>query len=234
LRLINAAADTTFDVALQGHRLTVTHSDGFPVRPVEVDTVRLSMGERYDALVTLADGVFPLMAAPLGKAGTPARTLIRTSSGRAPAASTLPGELQGRRLSLSDLVPDVSVRLPGGQPANVQDVLLGGGMTPYRWTINGTVYDKTRPLKVSAGEQVRLRLMNHTMMLHPMHLHGHTFAVTGAAGQVHGVRKDTVLVPPMQHVVLDLKADNPGAWMFHCHNAFHMAAGMMTRLEYTA
>ena len=33
LRIINAAADTAFRLALGGHRLTVTHADGFPVRP---------------------------------------------------------------------------------------------------------------------------------------------------------------------------------------------------------
>jgi FtsP/CotA-like multicopper oxidase with cupredoxin domain len=39
-------------------------------------------------------------------------------------------------------------------------------------------------------------------------------------------------VPAMSTVDVDVAADNPGAWMLHCHNAFHMEAGMMTRLEY--
>jgi FtsP/CotA-like multicopper oxidase with cupredoxin domain len=82
VRLINAAADTTFDVALGGHRMRVTHSDGFELQPVEVDCLRMAMGERYDVVVTLADGVFPLVAVPLGKSGTPARVLVRTGSGR--------------------------------------------------------------------------------------------------------------------------------------------------------
>ncbi|MBU3995855.1 MAG: multicopper oxidase family protein, partial [Actinobacteria bacterium] len=62
LRMINAGSDTAFRVALGGHRMTITHSDGFPVEPVEVDGVLLAMGERYDVLVTLGDGVFPLVA----------------------------------------------------------------------------------------------------------------------------------------------------------------------------
>jgi FtsP/CotA-like multicopper oxidase with cupredoxin domain len=59
VRMINAAADTTFDVALGGHRMTLTHTDGFAVLPVTVDTLRIGMGERYDVIVTLADGCVP-------------------------------------------------------------------------------------------------------------------------------------------------------------------------------
>ncbi len=60
-----------------------------------------------------------------------------------------------------------------------------------------------------------------------MHLHGHTFAVTGG-----GARKDTTLVTPRQTVTVDLEADNPGQWMTHCHNIYHAAAGMMINLAY--
>ena len=45
------------------------------------------------------------------------------------------------------------------------------------------------------------------MMFHPMHLHGHTFAVVDG-----GARKDTVIVRPMQSLDVDLDADNPGQW----------------------
>ena len=49
-----------------------------------------------------------------------------------------------------------------------------------------------------------------------------------------GVRKDTVVVRPMQTVLVDLDATNPGQWMTHCHNAYHGEAGMMTTLSYRA
>jgi FtsP/CotA-like multicopper oxidase with cupredoxin domain len=232
LRMINAAADTTFDVALGGHAMTVTHSDGFPVQPVDVGTVRISMGERYDAVVTLRDGVFPLTAVPLGKTGVPARVLLRTGAGAVPAPATLPDELRGRRLSLTDLVAGASVRLPEREPDTVQDVVLGGDMGSYRWTINGRTYDRTRPLRVRQGQLTRLRLINRTMMLHPVHLHGHTFAVRTIGSRAGHPRKDTLLVPAMGRIDVDVLADNPGAWLLHCHNAFHMEAGMMTRLDY--
>lgn len=53
------------------------------------------------------------------------------------------------------------------------------------------------------------------MMSHPLHVHGHTFQLGPAGGT--GPRKDTVLVPPMGAVSVDLVADNPGRWMVHCH-----------------
>ena len=67
IRIINAGADTAFRVALAGHSMTVTHTDGFPMRPVEVDALLLGMGERYDVIVTAGDGVFPLVATAEGK-----------------------------------------------------------------------------------------------------------------------------------------------------------------------
>jgi FtsP/CotA-like multicopper oxidase with cupredoxin domain len=44
--------------------------------------------------------------------------------------------------------------------------------------------------------------------------------------------RDTVLVPVNGRVAIAFDADNPGKWAFHCHNLYHMAAGMMTTLEY--
>ena len=89
LRVVNAGSDTIFDVALGGHDLTITHSDGYPVQPAATGSVRIGMGERYDAIVTLSDGVFPLVARPVGKSGV-ARALVRTGSGPIPDAGVLP------------------------------------------------------------------------------------------------------------------------------------------------
>ena len=83
IRLINAGSDTAFRVALAGHKLTVTHTDGFPVVPTEVDAVLLGMGERYDVIVTAGDGVFPLVASAEGKNAS-ARALLVSGSGSPP------------------------------------------------------------------------------------------------------------------------------------------------------
>lgn len=231
LRIINASADTVFTLALGGHDLTVTHTDGYPVRPVTTSALRIGMGERYDATVTLADGVFALVAEPAGKRGL-ARALVRTGSGAAPGDSERPRELDAHPLTVDALQAADPARLPAREPDSVQDLLLSGSMAPYVWTINGRTYDDTIPLTIREGESGRLRIRNMSMMSHPVHVHGHTFQLGPAGGT--GPRKDTVLLPPMGGVSVDLAATNPGSWMVHCHNAYHADAGMMTRLDYAA
>jgi len=66
------------------------------------------------------------------------------------------------------------------------------------------------------------------MMWHPIHLHGHTFALPGYGG----TRKDTVNVLPGRQVAIDVDTDNPGQWMLHCHNVYHQGTGMMTTFSY--
>lgn len=229
LRIINAGADTIFDVALAGHTLTVTHTDGYPVVPQPASAIRVGMGERYDATVTLGDGIFALVAQPVGKAGS-ARALVRTGSGSVPPASLRPLDTEVQ--TVDRLRAAAGSALGRHVPDRVQDVVLGGSMSGYRWTINGRPYDRTRALTVRQGELTRLRIRNATMMTHPVHVHGHTFQLGPAGGA--GPRKDTVLVPAMGKVDVDLLADNPGRWMIHCHNAYHAEAGMMTRLDYLA
>jgi len=229
LRIINAGADTAFTVALSGHEMRVTHTDGYPVRPVTTSALRIGMGERYDAVVTLGDGVFPLVARPVGKQGL-ARALVRTGGGAVPAATYQPGELDRYPLTVADLRGGPGTALPTRDPDAVQDLLLAGSMGPYVWTINGRTYDRTEPLTIRQGQAGRLRIRNHSMMAHPVHLHGHTFQLGSAGG--NGPRKDTVLVPAMGSVAVDFAAVNPGSWMVHCHNAYHAEAGMMTRLDY--
>jgi FtsP/CotA-like multicopper oxidase with cupredoxin domain len=229
LRLVNAAADTIFDVAVAGHQMLITHTDGYPVQPVSTSLLRLGMGERYDVIITVAGGVFPLVARPLGKSGL-ARALVRAGKGTAPEIDYRPGELDGIPLTVFGLRATDGSRLPTRSPDAIQELNLNGGMGDYIWTINGRTYDQTKPLTVREGQSTRLRIRNHSMMSHPLHVHGHTFQVGSAGGP--GARKDTILVPPMAGVDVDLLANNPGRWMVHCHNAYHAEAGMMTRLDY--
>jgi FtsP/CotA-like multicopper oxidase with cupredoxin domain len=46
------------------------------------------------------------------------------------------------------------------------------------------------------------------------------------------VVRDTVLVPPRTTVKVAFDADNPGLWAYHCHNLYHLAAGMFTTVVY--
>ena len=227
IRIINAAADTIFSVALGDHRLTVTHTDGYPVQPSQAGALYLGMGERYDVTVTLKDGAFPLVAKPVGKDGI-ALAAVRTGSGEIPGAirAATISELNGVVLMGTDLQPLGSARLPVKPVGQSIQLRLGGQMSPYAWSINGAPYGKNAPVTIQPGKRISAQLANPTKMTHPMHIHGHTFALP------NGLRKDTVLLKPMQNMAVQFDADNPGNWMAHCHNAYHAEAGMMAALVY--
>jgi multicopper oxidase len=226
LRVINAGGDTAFRLALGGHRMRVTHTDGFPIRPIDTDALLVGMGERYDVVITLADGVFPLVALAEGKDAA-AFAIVRTSSGAAPAPVVRPRELDGRIVAYRQLTPADPVRLSAQAADRHITLKLTGGMMNYDWGFNGRPHDPRHNEPVRSGERVRLELVNTTTMWHPVHLHGHTFAV-----DTTGVRKDTVIVLPGQTVPVVFDANNPGMWMLHCHNVYHAEAGMMTQIGY--
>jgi len=231
IRFINASADTAFRVALGGHAMTVTHTDGYPVVPARADALLIAMGERYDVQVTLGDGVFPLAALAEGKNAT-ALALVRTASGEPPPADVRPAELNGALARYAALRSAPSARLDARQPDVTCRLRLTGGMSRYDWGIDGQAFDMSRPgalqFLLTRGQRVRVIFANTTTMYHPMHIHGHTFQLGPA-----GPRKDTVIVRPGEQVACDFDASNPGQWMTHCHNLYHAPqGGMMAMLSY--
>lgn len=225
-RFVNASAATTYRVRLAGHTLRVSHADGRPVAPVDVDSFVFGAGERYDAVVTMANpGTWELRATPLDAAEPPARAVVRYE-GEGTSQSPQPPSGGGRELRYADLVAESPLDGIDGRPDRTFDLGLSRGAGGYVWTMGGQAYPEADPLRVRTGEHVRVRLTNQSPVLHPMHLHGHFFRVGDAV-------KDTVLVPPfMGQTTLDFVADNPGAWFFHCHNVYHMESGMARVVRY--
>ena len=228
LRIVNAASDTAYRFAVGGHRLRVTHADGWPVEPVDVDTLVIGMGERYDVLVESRSGAWPIVARAEGKRGA-AVAVLRTAdaTGRAPLIELAPRELGGITLEERTLRPAAAARLPERAPDRTVRLALTGGMMSYDWGIDGRRFPDTEPIELKDGERVRVELANHTMMWHPIHIHGHTTALHPT-----GVRRDTVKVLPHETVAFDIAADNPGRWMLHCHNTYHLARGMAVEVRY--
>ena len=229
LRIINAGADTAFRVALGGHRMTVTHTDGFPVVPTDVDALLIGMGERYDAIVTAGDGVFPLVALAEGK-GAAARALLATGVGTAPPVGFQPPELNGKVGTVDLFAAPEEAQLKWTSADTEMVANLTSAETGYQWGING-FYPDNKPFSVWQGQQAALTFANKSRMWHPMHLHGHTFAIINPDGTL-GARKDTVIVVPNQSVKVAILADNPGYWPMHCHNAYHAEAGMVSTFDY--
>jgi FtsP/CotA-like multicopper oxidase with cupredoxin domain len=68
LRVNNAGSDTAFRVAVPNSTMKVIQTDGYPVVPVQANSVILGMGERVDAIITVNESL-PVVAAPEGKQG---------------------------------------------------------------------------------------------------------------------------------------------------------------------
>ncbi len=126
-----------------------------------------------------------------------------------------------RDLVALDRNPDIRA------PSRSLDIHLTGNMERYMWSFDGVkMSEPAEPIPFRLNERVRVTLINDTMMPHPIHLHGHFFELVTGHG-AYGPRKHTVTVAPGGKVSFDVTADAAGDWAFHCHNLYHMAAGMM-------
>jgi hypothetical protein len=104
-------------------------------------------------------------------------------------------------------------------------------MTDFNmWTFNSRVFPGIDPLPVRLGDRVRVRVGNLTMTNHPIHLHGHHFAVSCTDGgwvPESAQRPEVTTDVPVGAVrTFDLLADNPGDWALHCHKAHHTMNAM--------
>ncbi len=233
LRLINGATTTAFWIDLGALDGTLIAVDGDAVRPVAVRRFPLAQGQRADVLLELTEaGAYPVLAQ---REGDRQRTgiILATPQGKvAEVASEAEGATPAVDLSLEARLAAVQPLRPRA-PDVVRGMALTGTMKPYVWSIDGRTWRDRQPLVVSHGQRVELTFVNKSRMAHPMHLHGHHFQVTELNGtRIAGAMRDTVLVPVDGSVTIAFDADNPGRWLLHCHNLFHMASGMMTELVY--
>ena len=129
-----------------------------------------------------------------------------------------------RVLTYADL-HTVGGALDAREPTRTIELHLTGNMERFAWSFDGLKFSQAKPMHFRKGERLRLRLVNDTMMNHPIHLHGMWSEVESPDGAFQ-VRKHTVNVQPAQQVSYAVTADNPGHWAFHCHMLYHMEAGM--------
>lgn len=227
LRLINAAASSSFVIDSGALPLEVVALDGTPVVPRTIDLVPITPGQRVDLRLTLpkAGGSFPILARREGETArtglilaTPGAAIGRVAAQADAAAPAADNRLERLLRAARPLAAATPVhRLTGD---------LGGNHMGYHWSIalNGA----RGPIR--SGERVELTLVNGGGMPHPIHLHGHHFAVIGLGGETRpdAALRDTVLVPPGGgRVTVAFDAGRPGRWMLHCHQLYHHHAGMM-------
>ena len=233
LRIINAAASTNFWIDLGAVEGTVVTVDGNPVVPLKVRQFPLAIAQRVDIVVRMPpDGqTLPVLARGEGRP-------LQTGVALRPPGAAVPKILEMSETATPPLglMDEMKLRAVQPMPSRPIDrsvpVDLVGTMANYVWGMNVDGQGGA-PVTVAKGERVELVMRNTTMMAHPMHLHGPAFQVTEINGQgFPGAVRDTVLVPPRTTVKVVFDADNPGLWAFHCHNLYHMAAGMFTTLVY--
>lgn len=241
LRVLNANPTQTRYVRLAGHRLTVTHGDGNRLpKPIQVDALRVGVGERYDAYFEVTKpGAYLLQglsSAPL--AYQQAVVLYTDGMENAPPMSS-PQTLDGVDYFTYEKAAGVSgAGLVMVSPSNhTHDYTIGGGeYGSNKWTLNGKTYPNTQKIYVHRGDTVYVHFVNKTDMDHPMHLHGHVFYITEVDGKrlAQPLPKDTSLVRANGGTATwKFKADSPaGRWVLHCHNEVHMMDGLMTEVVY--
>lgn len=126
---------------------------------------------------------------------------------------------------LSALEPNTDTR----EPSRLLELHLTGNMERYMWSFDGEMYSAVhdKPIRFAWNERVRVKLVNNTMMAHPIHLHGMFFTLVNGETPAQQPRKSVVIVQPGASAQFDLTADAPGDWAFHCHLLYHMHGGMM-------
>jgi hypothetical protein len=109
-------------------------------------------------------------------------------------------------------------------------------MIRYAWSFDGLDPHEAESIKVKEGESLRVRLVNNTMMHHPIHLHGHFFRLVDANDKDPATSplKHTVDVPPMSVRTIEFTAnEGQGDWLIHCHLLYHHLTGMIRTIRVT-
>jgi FtsP/CotA-like multicopper oxidase with cupredoxin domain len=96
----------------------------------------------------------------------------------------------------------------------------------FKFTINGYVYANGPRIVMKQGERVRWYVIaiGNGFDFHTPHWHGNTVLWNGQ-------RTDVISLMPAQMTTVNMVPDNPGLWLFHCHVADHMDAGMSAYYE---
>ena len=116
----------------------------------------------------------------------------------------------------------------------------------YNKIVHSPYDNQTHIVEVNYGDRVMMIINNRVGISHPLHLHGHDFYILGIGpdspnddfisynASEDEVRlnlenppiRDSVTLPARSWLVIGFLANNPGSWLFHCHIAFDMEAGM--------
>ncbi|EJQ47772.1 hypothetical protein IEI_03303 [Bacillus wiedmannii] len=242
LRLVNAGY-LSHDIHVHGHDIKVIATDGQPINDPKVikdQVIPIAPGERYDIEFTANNpGKWYVEDHSANKGAKGMKAVIEYDGSK----EMIDKADEKEKLSKLDMTKYGAKKL-GSFTLNQQytatynmdlNTQMNGNEMVY--TINGKVFPDIDPIPVKKGDLVKVKLVNRSKMDdHPMHLHGHFFQVLSKDGKpIEGspIVKDTLNLKPGEEYEVAFAADNPGDWMFHCHDLHHASAGMVTEVKYT-
>ena len=251
LRLINASASTYFNVEFSGKPMKIISADGMNIKPIRVKRLLMAIAETYDVVVYIPDRKIYEMRAT-SRDGTGYSSFFIGSGSKKVFAPKIPkpnlylkshheAHKMTSRKKKSQVMKYMKdyralqslkqTHFPKRKPKRKVILNLTGNMEKYVWGFNKKTLLESDKIFIKKGEVVQFVLNNHTMMDHPIHLHGHFFRVLNGQGRKSPL-KHTVNVPSMDQIVIEFSADKEKDWFFHCHNLYHMKAGMSRVVSY--
>jgi hephaestin len=116
---------------------------------------------------------------------------------------------------------DENIQAYAGKPASVNRDDPDFQEANLKHAVNGEIFANLPALDLIQGQRVRWYLMGMgtEVDLHTPHWHGNVVTA-------NGMRTDVVSLLPATMAVADMRPDDPGAWLFHCHVSDHISAGM--------
>ncbi|HFK1758711.1 TPA: multicopper oxidase family protein [Bacillus cereus] len=241
-RLVNAGY-LSHDIHVHGHDIKVIATDGQPINDPKVikdKVISIAPGERYDIEFTAnKTGKWYVEDHSKNKGAKGMKAVIeyggsKEMKDKADEKEKLPKVdiMKYGTKKLGSFTLNQEYTATYNMDLNTQ---MNGNEMVY--TINGKVFPDIDPIQVKKGDLVKVKLVNRSKMDdHPMHLHGHFFQVLSKDGKpIEGspIVKDTLNLKPGEEYEVAFVADNPGEWMFHCHDLHHASAGMVTEVNYT-
>ena len=253
LRIINASASSYFHVEFSGGDMTLIEADGVAVVDRTVERLRLATAETYDVVVevradkryelraTAEDGsgyasyylgsgepvpVLPAMKSNLYLVGHESHSRRRGKTVHADRHGSMHGTSEYAGLRAKN-----PTSFDAERKTREIALRLTGSMDRYTWSFDDKTLTEVDKIRIKKGEVVRFKLINETMMHHPIHLHGHFFRVLNGEHD-YAPLKHTVNVPPLDTVIIEFAADEEKDWFFHCHNLYHMKSGMARVVSY--
>ena len=228
-RILNATANVTYLLQLDGHRLHLIGKDGNSLNETWTrDTIALSPGERSEVLV---------QAGPAGTYGfrtLPISTGFTTQKDATLATLVVDGDPMTPQPLPTTLLPveDLStVDIDAQRRFTFQNATFPPIPRDSSFWINNKVFDANRDdavVQLNTTEEWVIR--NASGNWHPFHIHINDYQVVAVNGKPVPVRyrEDTTGVPPFGEITMRTRfLDFPGRWVYHCHVLLHEDHGMM-------